>query len=154
MDSKSAHAPQHDHSQCEGHGDHARGLRLTAGRREMLDLLCAEAKPLGAYDMIDRLAAQGGKRLAPISVYRALDFLLENGLVHRLSSRNAYLACGHRHAAHAPLVFLICESCGVVSERACESLGHNLDTLAKESAFNRRSQVVEVTGLCARCHAA
>jgi Fur family transcriptional regulator, zinc uptake regulator len=154
MDSKSAHPPLQDHSHCEGHGAHTHGLRLTAGRRAILDLLCAEARPLGAYDMIDKLAAQGGKRLAPISVYRALDFLLENGLVHRLSSRNAYLACGHRHAAHDPLVFLICESCGAVSERSSAPLGHNLDTLAGESDFTRRSQVVEVTGLCAACQCA
>ena len=155
MESKSVDplAP-HDHSHCEGHGENTRGLRLTAGRRAILDLLCAEAKPLGAYDMIDKLAAQGGKRLAPISVYRALDFLLDNGLVHRLSSRNAYLACGHRHAANEPLVFLICDSCGAVSERGSESLGHDLDVLANESSFIRRNQVVEVTGLCAGCRAA
>ncbi len=155
MESKSMTPPvTHDHSHCEGHGEHARGLRLTAGRRAILDLLCAEARPLGAYDMIDKLAAQGGKRLAPISVYRALDFLLENGLVHRLSSRNAYLACGHRHEANEPLVFLICDSCGNVSERASETLGHDLDNLAEESHFARRSQVVEVTGLCSGCRAA
>ncbi len=144
----------HDHSHCEGHGEHTHGLRLTSGRRAILDLLCEEARPLGAYDMIEKLAAKGGKRLAPISVYRALDFLLENGLVHRLSSKNAYLACGHHHAAHDALVFLICDSCGAVSERTSSSLGHDLDGIASDNGFARRGQVVEVTGLCAGCKAA
>lgn len=153
MESKDRHH-SHDHSHCEGHGEHTQGLRLTSGRRAILDLLCAEARPLGAYDMIEKLAAQGGKRLAPISVYRALDFLLENGLVHRLSSRNAYLACGHHHAANDPLVFLICDACGSVSERTSPSLGHDLDEIASETGFSRRGQVVELTGLCAGCGAA
>ena len=154
MDSKSAAHDPHDHAHCEGHGEHARGLRLTAGRRAILDLLCDAGKPLGAYEMIDRLAAAGGKRLAPISVYRALDFLLENGLVHRLSSRNAYIACGHRHGAADPLVFLICDACGGVNERACAPLGRDLDALAGETGFTRRAQVVEVTGTCSACAAA
>lgn len=152
MESHATHP--HDHSHCEGHGEHTRGLRLTAGRRAILDLLCAEAKPLGAYDMIEKLAAKGGKRLAPISVYRALDFLLENGLVHRLSSRNAYLACGHTHAHGEALAFLICDGCGAVSERTSGTLGHDLDKIASENGFVRRGQVVEVTGLCAGCAAA
>lgn len=101
MDLKSAHDPAQDHSHCEGHGEHAQGLRLTSGRRAILDLLCAEGKPMGAYDMIEKLVAQGGKRLAPISAHRALDFLLDNGLAHRLSSKNTYLACGHHHGKHA-----------------------------------------------------
>lgn len=154
-DMDKAAVPHHqDHSRCEGHGEHARGLRLTAGRRAILDLLCAEVKPLGAYDMIEKLAAQGGKRLAPISVYRALDFLLENGLVHRLSSRNAYLACGHSHGANEPLVFLICDSCGVVSERTSAALGHDIEAIANENGFARRGQVVEITGQCAACKGA
>ena len=154
MESKTAPgvaAHTHDHSHCEGHGEHTRGLRLTSGRRAILDLLCAEGKPMGAYDMIEKLAAAGGKRLAPISVYRALDFLLENGLVHRLASRNAYLACGHHHEANDPLVFLICDVCGAVGERSSAPLGDDLNHLAKESGFTRRGQVVEVTGLCAAC---
>ncbi len=150
MESSAAH-PHADHSHCEGHGEHARGLRLTAGRRAILDLLCAEGKPLGAYDMIERLAKAGGKRLAPISVYRALDFLVEHGLVHRLSSRNAFLACGHRHAAGDPLVFLICDACGAVSERTSDTIGHDLDKLAGDSGFTRRAQVIEVNGRCAAC---
>lgn len=155
MESKDRHHDHsRDHSHCEGHGEHAHGLRLTSGRRAILDLLCAEGRPLGAYDMIEKLAAQGGKRLAPISVYRALDFLLENGLVHRLSSRNAYLACGHHHAANEPLVFLICDACGGVSERTSASLGHDLDDIAGETGFSRRGQVVELTGVCAACRAA
>ena len=69
----------------------ARGLRLTPIRRQVLNALYATHRPMSAYDLIDRLAAEGGaKRLAPITVYRALDFLMENGFVHELESRNAY----------------------------------------------------------------
>jgi len=70
-------------------------ISLTPGRRRILEILASEGRPLGAYEMIDRVAEATGKRPAPISIYRALDFLLENGLIHRLASRNAFLACGH-----------------------------------------------------------
>ena len=92
----------------------ARGQRLTPMRRQVLQALLASHKPLGAYEIIERLA-QGG-RLAPITVYRALDFLRENGLVHRIESRNAFVACVHHHAGGDPVVFLICERCGTVGE--------------------------------------
>src|SRR5664279_4388117 len=77
-------------------------ISLTPGRRRILEILAREGRPLGAYELIDRVANETGKRPAPISIYRALDFLLENSLIHRLASRNAYLACGHGHAAREP----------------------------------------------------
>lgn len=93
----------------------ARGQRLTPIRRQVLEALLGSHKPLGAYEIIDVLAAAGG-RPAPITIYRALDFLMDNNLVHRLESRNAFIACIHNHDAGALMVFLICENCRAVGE--------------------------------------
>ena len=106
------HDHSHDHSCAHAH-DHAgrapeairaaelwcqeHGLRLTPIRRQALEALYATHQPLSAYDMIDKMVAAGAKRLAPITVYRALDFLVENWFVHRLASRNAFVACPFHH---------------------------------------------------------
>ena len=127
------------------------GIALTPSRRRILEILAREGRPLGAYDLIDRVAAITGKRPAPISIYRALDFLLETHLVHRLASRNAYLACGHGHARDAAIAFLICESCGEVIEADSGALRASLKALASEAHFAPRAQVMEVAGLCRVC---
>ncbi len=127
------------------------GIALTPGRRRILEILAREGRPLGAYDLIDRVAAETGKRPAPISIYRALDFLLENNLIHRLASRNAYLACGHGHARQAAIAFLICEACGAVEEADSGALRGSLAALTTEAHFSPRAQVMEVTGLCRAC---
>src|SRR6202521_1791611 len=117
-------APDHDHARCSADAlSHAvalcaeRGERLTPMRRRVLEILAASHTPLGAYEIMDRIGRQG-PRPAPITVYRALDFLRENGLVHRIESRNAFIACVHDHATSDPVVFLICEKCGAVGEAA------------------------------------
>ena len=96
-------SPDHDHERCASdaiaHAEAicaARRERLTPIRRHVLEALLASHKPLGAYEIIDRLAARGA-RPAPITIYRALDFLREKGLVHRIESRNAFIACVHNH---------------------------------------------------------
>jgi Fur family zinc uptake transcriptional regulator len=127
------------------------GLSLTPGRQRILEILAKEGRPLGAYELIERVAEATGKRPAPISVYRALDFLLENGLVHRLASRNTFLACAHGHDARAPIVFLICERCGEVVEATSDSLKGSLADLASKAKFFPRAQVMEVAGRCEAC---
>src|SRR5262249_38529082 len=106
-------APDHDHDRCSSDAMAVaealcaqRGQRLRPLRHKAPAALRASHKPLGAYEIIDRLALKG-PRLAPITTYRALDFLRENGLVHRIESRNAFIACVHNHAASALVVFLI-----------------------------------------------
>lgn len=126
-------------------------LSLTPGRRRILEILVHEGRPLGAYEMIDRIAEATGKRPAPISVYRALDFLLENGLIHRLASRNAFLACGHGHAATEPIVFLICDSCGAVVEATSPTMREALGEIAEKAHFSARAQVMEIAGRCRAC---
>ena len=127
------------------------GVKLTPSRRLVLEILAREGRPLGAYDMIEKVADATGKRPAPVSIYRALDFLLENGLVHRLASRNAFLACGHGHRVQDLVVFLICESCGTVVEATSEALRKDLAALAASTRFVPHSQVMEIAGRCRVC---
>ena len=153
----SQHSRSHrDHSRCAhdplraGDGE---GVALTPSRQRVLDELCAAGRPVGAYEMIDRLAASTGKRPAPISVYRALDFLVDHGLVHRLASRNAFLACAHGHGSGDPVIFLICDRCGQVREATSKSIARGLDELAASAGFASRAHVIELAGACAACAA-
>ena len=105
-------APDHDHGRCASaaiaHAEvlcAARAQRLTPMRRHVLEALLDSHRPLGVYEIIERLARHG--RPAPITVYRALDFLRDNGLVHRIESRNAFVACVHNHGGDDLIVFLI-----------------------------------------------
>ena len=150
-------APDHDHDRCAADAlAHAealcikRGERLTAMRRHVLEVLSASHKPLGAYEIIDLVAARG-PRPAPITIYRALDFLTAQGLVHRIESRNAFLACINNHASDAPVVFLLCEKCGAVGEAASGAVAESLNAAAKSAGFTPKSPVIEITGVCAHC---
>jgi Fur family zinc uptake transcriptional regulator len=152
-------APDHDHERCAADGLlHAericgeRAQRLTPIRRHVLQALLASHKPLGAYEIIDALA-EAMPRPAPITVYRALDFLMANGLVHRIESRNAYLACAHDHDAAALVAFLICERCGSVGEIPALAVAQSLNSAARASGFAPKLSVVEITGTCAHCQA-
>ena len=131
------------------HADHE-SAQLTPGRRRALDVLEAAGKPLGAYDMME-LLGRDGRRPAPISVYRALDFLVEHGYVHRLASRNAFLACARRHTAHDPVAFLICDNCGRVDEATSPKLATSLGEVAEKSGFIPRAEVIEIAGRCSQC---
>jgi len=130
-----------------------RGQRLTPIRRKVLAALLGTHKPLGAYDIIERLALKG-PRPAPITAYRALEFLRENGLVHRIESRNAFVACVHNHAASAPVVFLICERCGAVGEASSDDVTATLTSAARSAGFTPKSPVIELTGVCTHCRQA
>lgn len=127
-----------------------KGLRLTALRRNVMRALAASHTPLGAYDIVERLAASG-EGAPPMSVYRALDFLVAEGLAHRIESRNAFLACAHPHEAEEVVVFLICERCGLTREVASHAVGRDLAWAARAAGFTPRQRVLEVAGLCAHC---
>ena len=131
--------------------DPARVPGLTPTRRRALEVLIQANRPVGAYEMIDLLAVADGKRPAPVSVYRALAFLLDNGLAHRLESKNAFVVCGHAHAAGEPVVFLICEQCGEVKEATTAGLTRELTSLCAAAGFHARTRVVEIAGRCAHC---
>ncbi|RFB81265.1 Fur family transcriptional regulator [Methylovirgula sp. 4M-Z18] len=138
----------HDRADCSCAG---RDLQLTPGRKQVLDILEAADGPLGAYELIDRMSALTGKRVAPVTIYRALDYLTENGLVHRLASRNTFLACNHHHRRHDPVVFLICDMCGSVREATSDAVKQDLSKIAAEAGFTLRSEVIELGGRCAKC---
>jgi Fur family zinc uptake transcriptional regulator len=150
-------APGHDHGRCASEAiAHAeeicakRNERLTAMRRRVLEALLASHAPLGAYELIDRLAEQGA-RAAPITIYRALDFLREQGLVHRIESRNAFIACVHNHASSDPVVFLICEKCGAVGEAASAAVADTIKSASRAAGFTPKTPVIEISGVCAHC---
>jgi|tagenome__1003787_1003787.scaffolds.fasta_scaffold20491898_2 Fur family transcriptional regulator, zinc uptake regulator len=127
-----------------------RHLQFTPLRRRVLETLVSARQPLGAYDLVGRLS-EAGRRVAPISVYRVLDFLTELGLVHRIATRNTYLPCEHAHEADAALMFLICGCCGGIDERTSPNLEGALDRTAASVGFKPLSRVVEIEGECARC---
>ena len=128
-----------------------RGLRLTAIRRDVLGVLYATHQPLGAYDIADRLAIAGRRKLAPVTVYRALDFLIAEGLVHRLASRNAFIACPHQHAPQDLVALLICERCGGVDEFSSRPVVEALSGLLRDEEFEPHMQILEISGRCAHC---
>ncbi len=152
--------PDHDHGRCASdaisHAEQictARKERLTPMRRQVLEALLASHQPLGAYELIDRLAVQGA-RPAPVTIYRALDFLREQGLVHRIESRNAFIGCVHNHAESDPVVFLICERCGAVGEAASAAVADTIKTASRAAGFTPKTPVIEISGICANCKAA
>lgn len=131
----------------------ASGARLTPLRRRVLETLAQSHIPLGAYELVERLG-ESGERPPPMSVYRALDFLVAEGLAHRIESRNAFLACGRAHEADDVIVFLICEQCGLTDEVASHAIGRDIAWATRAAGFTPRTRVLEIAGLCARCRAA
>jgi Fur family zinc uptake transcriptional regulator len=150
-------APDHDHGRCTadaiGHAERVcerRAQKFTPIRRQVLQALLSSHRPLGAYEVIDELA-KSMARPAPITVYRALDFLMENALVHRIESRNAYLACAHDHDAAGMAAFLICERCGSVGEIPAMPVAQSINAAACATGFAPKLSVVEITGTCVHC---
>jgi Fur family transcriptional regulator, zinc uptake regulator len=131
-----------------------KNIRFTDLRRKVFEEIALTTASVGAYEVLDRLAKKG-TRLAPISVYRALDALLEAGVVHRLESKNAYFACRHLHQPRTGRrpIFLSCETCGTVLETDGEDIFKDIDAAARHAKFEPRVKFVEVTGTCNDCAA-
>lgn len=130
-----------------------RGVRLTALREQVLELIWQNHKPLGAYTLMDMLAAASTRRVAPPTVYRALDFLLEQGLVHRINCLNAFIGCPspeQKHQSH----FLICRLCNTAVELDNAKLNRDIQHCAGEAGFTVESHSLEVMGICPSCSAA
>lgn len=150
---------RHDHGACISRGlafaeeiCRARRERLTANRRAVLELLLAEHRPVGAYEILERFDWKG-RRPAPAQIYRALSFLEALGLVHRIASRNAYVACSGPVEGHGT-VFLVCTECRTVAEPSGAGVGRSVRELADLSGFELHTQLVEATGLCPECRQA
>jgi len=129
-----------------------RNQRFTDLRKQVLSLVCQSEQPVGAYALLDQMK-DSGRSAAPPTVYRALDFLQEQGFVHRLASNNTYLACAHPQHQHEA-VFLVCRQCGHTRELHTSGIYHAVEVLANKVNFRVKHASVEVTGLCASCQPA
>lgn len=179
LNARLGHDPKqaHSHSHEERHGgacDHAthrailapgaleqaaqlcrdRGVRMTPIRHEVLSALYTTHRPLGAYDIAEIMGREVSRRVAPITIYRALEFLLEQGFIHKLETRNAFIACPHEHTPDELVVFLICEACGGVDEASSPTVSSAMSSILGEAGFIPRAKVVEIVGLCAHCSGA
>lgn len=126
-----------------------RGARFTHLRQRVYQLLLGSNGAVGAYDLLDQLReTESGAK--PATVYRTLDFLLELGLIHRLESSNAFVACHHFGCSH-PVQFLICDKCGHVEEIQSEGLKETLENQASTRGFRVDKQTIEAHGTCADC---
>lgn len=149
-------AGRHDHASCVAEAVETaerlcreRGLRFTATRRRVLELVWDSHKPIGAYDIL-RLMDEESRSAAPPTVYRALDFLIEAGLVHRLDSLNAFIGCPEPGSSHAGQ-FLICMNCRTVAELSDKDIEERVARCAAEQDFVAMRQMLEIEGLCRNC---
>ncbi|WP_428390276.1 transcriptional repressor [Lichenicoccus sp.] len=132
----------------------ARGTRMTNLRRQVLGLVLETATPSSAYDLLDRLRVSH-KGAAPPTIYRALDFLLEQGLVHKVERLSAYIGCVHsQDAEHHAAQFLICRQCGRVVELEDSAIAAACAAAARRLGFRTQGSTIEIEGLCAACQAA
>lgn len=150
---------QHDHAACAGQALEraeeicaAAGLRLTPVRRRALEILLEEHRALGAYEVLERLTAEGFGHQPPVA-YRALDFLVENGLAHRIRRLNAFTACTRPGDEHAP-VFFICARCNAVAEAPGQGPREALERAGSAIGFSIDRANIEALGLCPACREA
>ncbi len=125
------------------------GLRLTPTRRRILEMVLEAEGPIKAYDLLDQLRDEQPKA-APPTVYRALEFLLENHFIHRLETLNAFVSCFHPEDQHQGQ-FLICEKCQAVTEIHDHSIEAMLAKAAADQGFEPARQVLEIYGCCGKC---
>jgi Fur family transcriptional regulator, zinc uptake regulator len=150
---------EHDHDDCRANvlsrADalaKSSAARMTPVRRRVLEILLADHRALGAYDVLERLAAGGFGNQPPVA-YRALEFLVEQGFAHRIDRLNAFVACMHPGEAHAP-AFLICRICRTVAEAPAKPVRTALNKAAGGLGFQVEGSSIEAVGLCPQCQAA
>jgi Fur family zinc uptake transcriptional regulator len=128
-----------------------RGVRFTPQRRRVLELILEAAQPVGAYTLLTELKGPAAK-MGPPTIYRALEFLLEQRFIHRIVSLNAFVACldvDHPHESQ----FLICTACRATEEIHIDKISRTLDEEIRARGYKVDRQMVEVSGLCPRCRA-
>ncbi|MFZ2406291.1 MAG: transcriptional repressor [Methylobacter sp.] len=151
-----SHPAEHDHKKCvsEALGTAeqlcvVRGVQLTPIRQQVLELIWDSHKAVKAYDLLDRIKPlQNAAK--PATIYRALDFLIEQGLIHRVESLNAFVGCscsGHQHEQ----LLLICNNCQEVEERSAPEVMQALSQEIKQAGFIVHSKAIEIHGVCAKC---
>lgn len=149
-------AHTHDHDACIDNAVEEaaricaeRGSRFTDLRRRILIMIWQGHRAVKAYDLLDQLAAEGGSAKPP-TVYRALDFLMEEGLVHKIQSLNAYIGCPHPGEDHISQ-FLICDACENVQEVSSTGLSDAVQSASKSASFKIKRQTLELHGVCSEC---
>ncbi|WP_412174800.1 transcriptional repressor [Albidovulum marisflavi] len=147
---------KHDHGHCAGDVlaraealAEERGARLTPVRRRVLEILLEAHRAMGAYEVLDRLAAEGFGNKPPVA-YRALEFLVDQGLAHRIRRLNAFAACMHPGESHAP-AFFICNTCGSVAEAPAEPVRAAMEAAARAVGFTIERMNAEAVGQCPAC---
>ena len=147
---------QHDHSTCMSDALTAAdarcaadGLRFTPVRRKVLEILLQDHRALGAYTILDKLREDGFGSQPPIA-YRALDFLVANGLAHKIERLNAFIACTHTNHSHTP-AFMICRLCDAVAEALSSTARGALRDAARSTGFRIEQTVIEAEGICPSC---
>jgi Fur family zinc uptake transcriptional regulator len=149
----------HDHGKCVAEAlasaeavCEAQRARLTPQRRRVLELIWRSHVPVGAYEILDAMR-EGGGRADPPTAYRALEFLAGLGLIHRISTRNAFIGCSHPMSDHRAQV-LLCDDCGQATEMELGVITQGLADGAADLGFAVAEQTVEASGLCRTCRAA
>jgi Fur family zinc uptake transcriptional regulator len=126
-----------------------RGVRLTGIRRKVLELVWSSHRAIKAYEVLERLGKDDGAQ-APITVYRALDFLQEQGLVHKIESLNGFVGCSHPVDRH-DCQFFICDDCGDVAEACNAEIAKQIKRGAEAAGFAPSRHLLEIHGTCAAC---
>lgn len=149
--------PGHDHASCVDTAVkrahqlcEAQSVRLTPLRESVLRALLSSHKALGAYEIIEKLQ-EDGRRLAPISVYRVIEVLVDAGLVHRLESQNAFFACLAEHSDMRSLLVLVCKNCARVAEAEAPSAWKAIKSITQMNGFSVSETILEIQGTCADC---
>lgn len=152
-----ANAPAHNHQECINTAltrakaiCAAAGAKLTPQRQTVLQLVWQSHKPLGAYPLMGQLQQLTGKVVAPPTVYRALEFLLELGLIHRVHSLNAFIGCDHPGQPHSGQL-LICKTCGDAQELDSRAIDSSITGLLPDNGFKAERVMLEITGVCSKC---
>lgn len=149
----------HDHDRCIREALKSaesicgeRGVRLTPLRRRVLELIWRSHEAVKAYELLEMLGREDVGSAKPPTVYRALDFLMENGLIHRIESDNAYVGCRHPQHPHS-FQLMLCKECRHVEEVEVPGVGESVSQHARKIGFRVQEQTIEVRGLCRECAA-
>ena len=149
------HKHHHDHGDASL-TDAARAALETAGeqwtdmRADIFAAIAGHGQPTSAYDIADEVSKKRGKRVAPNSVYRILDLFVENNLVRRVESANAFIANSHPGCLH-DCIFLICDTCGQTTHIDNDSIAQTVRAAANATGFAAARPVIEVRGTCQDC---
>lgn len=134
------------HKYCQQHA-----VKLTPLRQQVLDILSQHQQPLTAYAVLDVLK-QSNPKAQVMSVYRILEFLQTNGLIHRIENLNAFMVCSHLAERHVSQ-WLICQTCGIATECVTESFQQGIAHIEKDTGFQVTTPTIELMGICADCQA-